>query len=101
MNNVIHKNANNGVYRAGFATTQAAYENAFDLLFNTLEELESTLSRQYYLVGDYLPRWCVLMLCITITLKPIKTLAGLFKSMVIHMFEKIFLNTLLIIFYKR
>ena len=43
---------NNGVYRAGFATTQEAYEEAFGELFATLDELEERLSRQRYLVGD-------------------------------------------------
>jgi len=43
---------NNGVYRAGFATTQAAYEEAFLALFATLDDLELRLSRQRYLAGD-------------------------------------------------
>lgn len=42
---------NNGVYRAGFATTQVAYEDAYNRLFDTLDELEARLSRQRYLVG--------------------------------------------------
>jgi len=51
INDVVYKNINNGVYRAGFATTQAAYESAFNRLFNTLDELEVRLSKQRYLVG--------------------------------------------------
>ncbi|TIX34292.1 MAG: glutathione S-transferase family protein, partial [Mesorhizobium sp.] len=39
------------VYRAGFATTQAAYEEAFGELFSTLDMLEDRLSKQRYLVG--------------------------------------------------
>ena len=52
INDVIYSNVNNGVYRAGFATTQSAYEKAFDRLFNTLDDLEERLSTQRYLVGN-------------------------------------------------
>jgi len=51
INDVVYNNINNGVYRAGFATTQAAYDNAFNRLFNTLDGLEVRLSKQRYLVG--------------------------------------------------
>ncbi len=44
-------NVNNGVYRCGFAKSQAAYEAAYDALFATLDELEARLVRQRYLVG--------------------------------------------------
>jgi len=54
VNRVVYENVNNGVYRAGFATTQAAYEAAYDRLFDTLDALEARLSRQRYLVGDRL-----------------------------------------------
>jgi putative glutathione S-transferase len=54
INDVIYPNVNNGVYRCGFSKTQEAYEDAFDNLFNTLDELEARLSRQRYLVGDRL-----------------------------------------------
>src|SRR5207342_3754623 len=43
---------NNGVYRAGFATTQEAYEEAVRPLFETLDKLEARLSRQRYLCGE-------------------------------------------------
>ena len=52
INDVIYHNVNNGVYRAGFATTQKAYEAAYDQLFSTMNELEQRLSKQRYLVGD-------------------------------------------------
>ena len=42
---------NNGVYRAGFATTQEAYEEAFRALFETLDWLEARLSGQRFLFG--------------------------------------------------
>jgi len=52
INEIVYHNVNNGVYRAGFATTQSAYDEAFDQLFDTMDELETLLSRQRYLVGD-------------------------------------------------
>ncbi|HLW69726.1 MAG TPA: glutathione S-transferase family protein [Candidatus Binataceae bacterium] len=52
VNALVYANVNNGVYRCGFATTQAAYEEAFDILFSTLDELEARLARQRYLIGD-------------------------------------------------
>jgi glutathionyl-hydroquinone reductase len=52
VNALVYEHVNNGVYRAGFATTQDAYEAAFDRLFATLDELERRLGRQRYLVGD-------------------------------------------------
>jgi len=54
INALVYERINNGVYRAGFATTQAAYEEAFDGLFAALERIEALLSRQRYLVGDRL-----------------------------------------------
>ena len=45
---------NNGVYRAGFATTQAAYEEAFDELFAELDWLDRHLAEHRYLAGEYL-----------------------------------------------
>jgi putative glutathione S-transferase len=51
LNELIYPNVNNGVYRAGFARSQAAYEAAYDALFATLDELEVRLGSQRYLVG--------------------------------------------------
>ena len=51
INEIVYPNVNNGVYRAGFATTQAAYEEAARALFATLDQLEQRLSRQRYLLG--------------------------------------------------
>jgi putative glutathione S-transferase len=50
INARIFETVNNGVYRAGFATTQQAYEDAFGKLFETLDAVESILSKQRYLV---------------------------------------------------
>ncbi len=52
INELIYHNFNNGVYRVGFATTQAAYEEAYTELFTVLEQLEQRLSKQAYLVGS-------------------------------------------------
>jgi putative glutathione S-transferase len=52
VNEVVYRAINNGVYRCGFAKSQEAYDEAFDLLFATIEEMETRLSRQRYLVGD-------------------------------------------------
>ena len=54
INAIVYQNVNNGVYRAGFAMTQEAYEEAFRALFGTLDELEGKLSRQRYLAGNAL-----------------------------------------------
>ncbi len=48
----IYEAVNNGVYRAGFATTQQAYEEAVAALFDTLDWLEERLSHSRFLCGD-------------------------------------------------
>jgi putative glutathione S-transferase len=52
INAYVYDNVNNGVYRSGFAGTQAAYEAAVRRLFDALDVLEDRLSRSRYLVGD-------------------------------------------------
>ena len=54
VNARVNETINNGVYRAGFATTQEAYETAFFKLFDSLDWVEDMLSRQSYLVGEQL-----------------------------------------------
>ncbi|MCY1495444.1 Glutathionyl-hydroquinone reductase PcpF [compost metagenome] len=54
LNARIYPAVNNGVYRAGFATTQDAYEEAFNALFAELDWLEARLDRQRYLAGEHL-----------------------------------------------
>nr|WP_314494202.1 glutathione S-transferase family protein [uncultured Pseudomonas sp.] len=54
LNSRIYPAVNNGVYRAGFATTQKAYELAFDGVFNELQALEGRLEHSRYLAGAYL-----------------------------------------------
>ena len=52
INAQVYANVNNGVYRCGFARSQAAYDEAYDALFATLDEIEARLGRQRYLVGN-------------------------------------------------
>jgi len=52
LNERIYETVNDGVYKAGFATTQAAYEDAAGKLFETLDWLEERLSQRRYLCGD-------------------------------------------------
>jgi glutathionyl-hydroquinone reductase len=52
INPFVYENINDGVYRCGFAQSQAAYEDAFDKLFAALEQIEERLSSQRYLVGS-------------------------------------------------
>lgn len=52
LNDRIYDTVNNGVYKAGFATTQSAYEEAVKPLFETLDWLEDRLSSRRYLTGD-------------------------------------------------
>lgn len=52
INDPVYRNINNGVYRCGFATSQDAYEDAFDDLFAMLDEVEARLSSHRYLAGD-------------------------------------------------
>ena len=52
VNDRVYDTVNNGVYKAGFATSQAAYEEAVVPLFQTLDWLEQRLSQQRYLLGN-------------------------------------------------
>ncbi|GLR02809.1 glutathione-dependent reductase [Vibrio hyugaensis] len=51
-NDYIYPNVNNGVYRCGFATTQEAYEEAFDSLFAALDKIDAHLATHRYLAGS-------------------------------------------------
>jgi putative glutathione S-transferase len=52
LNELIYENVNNGVYRCGFARSQAAYDAAYDRLFDTLDALDERLAARRYLCGD-------------------------------------------------
>jgi len=51
LNELIYPNVNNGVYRCGFARSQAAYEESYDALFSVLDQLEARLETSRYLTG--------------------------------------------------
>jgi len=53
-NALIYPAVNNGVYRAGFATTQEAYEEAVTVLFDTLDQIDAHLATHRYLAGEHL-----------------------------------------------
>jgi putative glutathione S-transferase len=52
INQYVYADVNNGVYRAGFAKSQGAYEKAYHRLFDRLDMLSGLLTRQRYLAGD-------------------------------------------------
>jgi glutathionyl-hydroquinone reductase len=52
INEFVYSHINNGVYRTGFASTQAAYEEAVEHVFEGLDALEQRLSKHRYLVAD-------------------------------------------------
>jgi len=54
VNGWVYSGVNNGVYKAGFAQTQEAYEEAYDVLFGALDAIEDRLGRHRYLVGNRL-----------------------------------------------
>jgi putative glutathione S-transferase len=54
LNDFVYPGINNGVYRAGFATTQSAYEEAYHSLFDALDRIETILDNQRYLTGNRL-----------------------------------------------
>jgi putative glutathione S-transferase len=51
-NTFVYDTINNGVYRCGFATSQQAYESAFERLFSALDRVEQQLGERPYLVGE-------------------------------------------------
>ncbi len=57
----IYKPINNGVYRAGFATSQSAYDEAVTELFDALDNWEKVLGKQRYLCGEQITEadWCM------------------------------------------
>lgn len=54
MNEFIYEPINNGVYKTGFAKNQNAYDEAFDILFKSLDQLNVHLENKKYLVGEVL-----------------------------------------------
>ncbi|WP_097150944.1 glutathione S-transferase family protein [Ureibacillus acetophenoni] len=54
LSEVIFHDVNNGVYKCGFARSQEAYEEAYDVLFARLDQLEERLATNRFLFGDYI-----------------------------------------------
>lgn len=54
MNDVVYRTVNDGVYKVGFATKQERYEENFDVLFATLDDLDARLQKQRFLLGERL-----------------------------------------------
>ena len=52
INDFTYHNINNGVYKVGFATKQSVYEEEFDRLFNSLDQVEEMLEQNTYLLGS-------------------------------------------------
>lgn len=67
----IYQPVNNGVYRAGFATTQTAYEEAVTELFEALDHWEAVLGRQRYLCGNQLTEADICMFTTLIRFDPV------------------------------
>ena len=75
INKLVYEDVNNGVYKAGFAASQVAYEGAVLALFARLDWLEERLAQQRFLVGTQLTeadirlftRWCASTRCISAT----------------------------------
>jgi putative glutathione S-transferase len=67
----IYQPINNGVYRAGFATTQEAYEEAVTELFENLDHWETVLGKQRYLCGDRLTEADICMFTTLLRFDPV------------------------------
>mmetsp|Transcript_17800 Transcript_17800/g.15943 ORF Transcript_17800/g.15943 Transcript_17800/m.15943 type:complete len:336 (+) Transcript_17800:46-1053(+) len=53
-NDIVYPGLNDGVYRCGFAKSQEAYDDSFEKIFNTLDQMEQQLTKNRYLCGDKL-----------------------------------------------
>lgn len=77
LNDDLYRRLNNGVYRAGFATTQQAYEEAFWDVFGMLDELEGRLDGGAFLFGDRLTETDIRLFVTLVRFDP--AYHGLFK----------------------
>jgi len=85
VNARVYDGINNGVYRAGFATTQEAYEAAARKLFETLDWVEERLSRRRWLVGDAMTEADIRL--VTTLLRFDAVYYGHFKCNLRHVYE--------------
>ena len=70
-NAFVYPNLNNGVYRAGFATTQEAYEEAATVVFAALDKVEARLATHRYLAGSRLTEADIRLLTTLIRFDPV------------------------------
>jgi putative glutathione S-transferase len=71
LNEWVYDTVNNGVYKAGFAQSQSAYENAVHPLFKSLDRLEEMLKDKDYLVGNTLTEADIRLFVTTIRFDPV------------------------------
>lgn len=71
LNGWIYDNVNNGVYKAGFATSQQAYDEAVDKVFTALARLEQILGQHRYLTGDQLTEADIRLWTTTVRFDPV------------------------------
>lgn len=71
LSEFVYENVNNGVYRAGFASTQAAYETGAKALFSALDQLDDRLSKQRFLFGASFVETDWRMFCTLIRFDPV------------------------------
>jgi putative glutathione S-transferase len=71
LSEFIYEKVNNGVYRAGFATSQSAYEDAVNVLFEALEVLEFRLGQNRYLFGDQIVETDWRLFCTLLRFDPV------------------------------
>ncbi len=81
----IYQPVNNGVYRAGFATTQQAYEDAVAELFEALEHWNDHLSQHRYMAGDVLTEADLCLFTTLVRFDPVYY--GHFKCNLQHLYE--------------
>lgn len=70
----LYDDVNNGVYRAGFATTQSAYEDSVRRVFAALDHWESVLSRQRFLCGEQMSEADICLFTTLVRFDPVYTL---------------------------
>lgn len=71
MNDSIYESINNGVYKCGFATSQKAYDEAVETLFESLETCNAVLTKSRYLCGDVLTEADIRLFCTLIRFDPV------------------------------
>ena len=71
LSEFVYDRVNNGVYKAGFATTQTAYEKGVRVLFEALDKLDTRLAHQRYLLGDSIVETDWRLFCTLVRFDPV------------------------------